>query len=110
VNAPLRRNRTIGEQYHDALLEAGEAKRRALLAKKRMDRMLDVALLNAEGKSADQRKSSARLNQKYMEAEDAWYVSEAEHVTAKTKADALCVLWESWRTEQANARAEMKMV
>jgi hypothetical protein len=102
-------NRTIGEQCHDALVEAAKAKAEALRARKSADRTFDIALLAATGANADARKAAARLDPLADMAEQNAIEAECTAIVAKAQADGLQILFEAWRSKQATDRAEMTM-
>jgi hypothetical protein len=102
-------NRTIGEQCHDALVEAAKAKAEALRARKKADRTFDIALLKATGANADARKAAARLDPVADAAESEAVEKECAAIVAKAQADGLQILFEAWRSKQATDRAEMTM-
>lgn len=102
-------NRTIGEQCHDALMSAAEAKTNAMRLRRKADRILDVALLKAEGKNAEERKANARLEPSFDEADLLATEAECAAIVSKARADGLQIEFEWWRSKQATDRAEMTM-
>lgn len=102
-------NRSLGEQVHDALVKAAEAKVEAMRLRKHADRAFDIALLKATGKNADERKASARLDAVFVDQDNRALEAECAAIVAKSHADGLEIEWETWRSEQANARAEMNL-
>lgn len=102
-------NRTIGERCHDALLEHAERKVDAIRARKLADRIYDRVFLTIDGKNLEEKKCRARLDEKFIVAEDAAIEAESLAVISKAKADGLQIEFESWRSKQATDRAEMQM-
>ena len=100
---------TIGEQCHDALVEAAKAKATALRARKMADRTFDIALLKATGANAEARKAAARLDPVADAAETEAIEAECAAIVAKAEADGLQIQFEQWRSKQATDRAEMTM-
>lgn len=106
---PQGQNRTLGEQCHDALVEAARLKADAMRARRRADRTLDIALLKATGKNADERKASARQDPSVEEADITATEAECKAIVAKSHADGLQCVFEEWRTKCATERAEMSL-
>lgn len=102
-------NRTLGQMVHDALVKAAELKADAMRERRRADRTLDICILRATGKNSDERKASARQMPEFEEADLKAIEAECKFVVAKAEADGLQVEWETWRTEQANQRAEANL-
>jgi len=101
-------NRSVAERVADALIEAAEAKNRAAIMRKIADRRLDALFLSKEG-AIDIRKAQARADQDYIRAEDAAMEAEHQANIAKARLDAVQIEWETWRTLEANKRAEMRL-
>jgi hypothetical protein len=96
-------NRSLGEQVHDALVKAAEKKTAALWAKKLAERTFDRILLETKG-TVDERKAKARLDPKYIAAEDEAITTESEHIVAKAEADGLDVQFKEWQSKNSNER------
>lgn len=111
MNAALQRpsNRTLGEQCHDAMLEAAKAASEAKRLKKLSERILAQLTIYQSGKSQAEREMKARCDMKFITAEDACIQAETAANIAKAEADGLQVRFEEWRTRQATQRAEMNL-
>lgn len=105
----LGHNRPPGYDYADALKIAGEKKAAALRAKKLMERVYDRILLSTEGKTVAEREARARSDARFVAVEDEWLEAEQAAIQTKAEADAEEVRWETWRSTQATARAEMTL-
>lgn len=102
-------NRTLGERVHDALVYAAELKADAMRERRRAERTLDISLLKATGRNADERKASARQDPRFEEADVKATEAECKAIVAKADADGLQVVFEQWRTEESTKRAEMNL-
>jgi hypothetical protein len=102
-------NRSLGQQVHDALIKFSQAKSEAMRARRRADRILDVAMLKATGKNAEERKASARQDPVYDEADIKAVEAECAAIVAKSEADGLQCEFDEWRTRCATERAEMNL-
>lgn len=102
-------NKPVSERYADALIAAGAAKVEAIRSRKKAERILDACFLAAPGKNADERKAHARQDERFKSADMEAERAELEEIAARSRANALQVAWESWRTEAANTRAEMNL-
>ena len=101
-------NRSISEQYSDALEAAALAKNEAMRLGKIAERAFAEVFLREDG-SVDVRKQRAIINETYKAADDARIAAESAHNLAKAKADAVAVKFEEWRTREATMRAEMNL-
>ena len=101
-------NQPLGVMCHDALVAAAESKNIAILLRKKSERILDQVFLMSEG-SIEVRKVTARQSDNYLMADQRALVAETKANIAKAEADGLQIRFESWRTEQATARAEMQL-
>lgn len=97
------------DRYGAALVDAAQARNEALRTERLYKRVVAQCLLAADGKNATEKDAAARTHIKAVSAEDAWVEAETAFNLARAKADALQVRWETWRTEQANRRQEMKL-
>lgn len=102
-------NRSLGERVHDAMIKAAEAKVEAMRSRRHAERAFDIALLKATGKNAEERKASARLDSAFQEKDALALEAECAAIIAKSEADGLEIVWETWRTEQSTRRAEMNL-
>ena len=102
-------NLPLGEQCHNALVAAAQAKIEAMSKRRWAERAFDLSLLKATGKNADERKASARLDPVFTERDDAAHEAECKAIVAKAEADGLQVRFEQWRSENAMTRAEMNL-
>lgn len=98
----------LGQRYERAMIDAAETKSAALTAERLAKRVFSACYLAEEGTVA-QREHSARTNPKFIAAEDDWLTKEHDANLAEARADAMKVRFESWRTENANRRAEMNL-
>ena len=103
-------NRPVSEVAADALRLAGQAKARAHASRKRAERILDTCLLAVEGKSAEERKATARLTPAYVKVDDEAVAAECEYIVAKADADAAMVEFEGYRTEEATRREDRRFI
>ena len=104
-----RSNLPLGEQCHNALLRAAEKKVEALRARKLAERVYDRVFLVAQGKNIAEREARSRTDAAFISVDDRAIEAESEAIVAKAEADGLAVMFEQWRSEQANAREEMKL-
>lgn len=91
----------------DVLHSNEQSKRRAAYeyAEKRLKVVLAKALLNAEGKNADERNAKAQASDEYEAALKHFrLISEAYH-EAKDRREAANAVIEAWRTQQSDRRA-----
>lgn len=101
-------NRTLGEQWADALLNAAQAKGEAMRARKLAERVQDRIFLAEQG-SIELRKAKARTHERYISADDAAIDAEHTALLAKASADAAEALFAEWQSRNATARAEMQL-
>ena len=102
-------NRTLGEKCHDAIVDAATAKVEAIRARKLADRIFDRVFLASEGKNLDERRANARLDPKFISAEDAAIEAESAAIIAKAQADGQQISFAEWQSKNATARAEMQL-
>ena len=104
-----RSNLPLGEQCHNALLAAANKKVAAMRARKLADRVFDRLFIGTEGRNKEEREAKARTEAAYIKIDDEALQAESDAIVAKAEADGLAVRFEEWRSEQANAREEMKL-
>ena len=97
-------NRTLGEEYYDALEEAAMRKNDALRAKKSLERVYAEIYLRSTGTIED-RKQRTLVDPHYVSRDDAWVEAASAHNLAEARADGLQVRFEEWRTNEATLRA-----
>ena len=102
-------NLPLGEQVHIALVAAAKSASEALRLEKLAKRVMAQLMILSDEKSVGMREATARADFKYTNAEDAWIQAETTANIHKAEADGLKIRWETWRTEQANTRAEMQL-
>jgi hypothetical protein len=101
-------NRTPGQQVHDALVSAAEAKNDALIAERKAKRVYAQVYLAATG-SVEERKQKAVDSDTYAEYEDKRIDMETKHNIARAEADGLQCRFNEWQTNNATRRAEMNL-
>ena len=101
-------NRTPGQQVHDALISAAEAKNDALVAESKAKRVYAQVYLAASG-SVEERKQKAADSWTYAEYEDKRIDMETKHNIAKAEADGLQCRFNEWQTRESTRRAEMNL-
>ena len=102
-------NLPIGEQCHNALLVAASKKVAAMRARKLAERVYDRVFLGSQGKNIAEREANARTEAAFIKMDDEALEAESDAIVAKAEADGLAVRFEEWRSQQANAREEMKL-
>lgn len=102
-------NLPLGERTHRALVKAAQLKSDAERLDKLAKRVLAQLVIHADGKSHAEREARARIEPKYIAAEDAAIEAATAANIARAEADGLQVKFEAWRTEQSTRRAEMQL-
>lgn len=102
-------NLPLGERTHRALVHAARLKSEADKLEKLAKRVLAQIVIHAEGKSHAEREAHARIDPKYIAAEDAAITAATEANVARANADGMQIKFEAWRTEQSTRRAEMQL-
>lgn len=99
----------LGDAVHAAMVASANRKVEALTKRRWADRAYDLALLRAEGSSAEDRKAAARMDPAYAERDAEAHAAECIAIVAKAEADGAQIKFEYWRTEHATRRAEMNL-
>ena len=100
-------NRTLGEQWADALENAATAKVDALRLKRKADRIFDRVYLATSGSNMREREARTAIDDRVEAAFKDWEIAESTAIVAKAKADAAEAIFEEWRSRQATQRAEL---
>lgn len=101
-------NRTPGQQVHDALVRAAEAKNAAMIAERKAKRVYAQVYLAASG-SVEERKQKAAVSDTYGGYEDAYIDMETAYNIARAEADGLQCRFNEWQTRESTRRAEMTL-
>ena len=108
--APPGHNLTIGEQCARAIEAAAEPTSEALRLDKYRKRVFAQCVISSDAKSVAKAEYEARDSQAYTKVEMEYLQAQTDANTAKAKADAWRVRWETWRTDAATERARMQMI
>lgn len=91
----------------DAAKAESEAKR--LDERRKIIRSQLVAKFRADGKAIGESEHLAMASESYSKAVDEAFAADLEASVKSAEAEAAKIRWETWRTRQANKRAEMKL-